>query len=111
MVFQRPWGTLVVSLHPRGAHPRNGAISVLVQVSSMKTNRSGSTRSRYFVHCTRRRATSERSRSPATTLFFEAELLSMDELPHRAVIDLQSASAKLGNQPAQGEIASSDTLR
>src|SRR6185437_3353766 len=45
IVFQRPCGTLVVSLHPRGAHPRKGAISVLVQVSSMKTRRSGSTRS------------------------------------------------------------------
>jgi hypothetical protein len=35
----------------------------------------------------------------------------MDELPHRAVIDLQPALAKLGNQPSQGEIASSDPLR
>jgi len=31
MVFQRPWGTLAGSLCPRGAHPRKGAISVLVQ--------------------------------------------------------------------------------
>ena len=45
MVFQRPCGTVAVSLQPRGAHPRKGAISVLVQVSSMKTRRSGSTRS------------------------------------------------------------------
>ena len=68
MVFQRPCGTLAVSLWPRYAHPRNGAI--LVQVSSMKTSRSGSTRSWYFIHWRRRRATSGRSRSPATTLFF-----------------------------------------
>ena len=45
MVIQRPCGTLVGSLWPRGAHPRKAAISVLVQVSSMKTRRSGSTRS------------------------------------------------------------------
>jgi hypothetical protein len=44
MVFQRPWGTLAGSLCPRGAHPRKGAISVRVQVSSMKTNRSASRR-------------------------------------------------------------------
>jgi hypothetical protein len=45
MVFQRPWGTLAVNLWPRAAHPRKGAMSVRVQVSSMKTSRSGSTRS------------------------------------------------------------------
>ena len=44
-VFQRPCGTLVGSLWPHGAHPRNAAMSVLVQVSSMKTRRSGSMRS------------------------------------------------------------------
>ena len=43
MVFQRPCETLAVSLCPRGAHPRKGAISVRVQVSSMKTSRSAST--------------------------------------------------------------------
>jgi hypothetical protein len=29
MVFQRPCGTLATSLLPRGAHPLNGAMSVL----------------------------------------------------------------------------------
>src|SRR3979490_158486 len=43
--------------------------------------------------------------------FFEAELLGMDELPYRAVVDLQSAPVKFGNEPAQGEIAGSDPLR
>lgn len=43
MVFQRPWGTLVESLCPRGAHPRKVAISVRVHVSSMKIGRSAST--------------------------------------------------------------------
>ena len=31
--------------------------------------------------------------------FFDAELLGMDKLPHRAIVDLQSALAKLGNEP------------
>ena len=30
MVFQRPCGTLAISLLPRGAHPLKGAMSVLV---------------------------------------------------------------------------------
>ena len=42
--FQWPCGTLAVSLVPRGAQPRSGAMLVLVQVSSMKTRRSGSIR-------------------------------------------------------------------
>src|ERR1700747_2741709 len=71
----------------------------------MKTRRSGSTRSWYLIHWARRLATSGRSRSPATTLFFEAELLGMDELPHRAVVDLQPALGELGDQAAQGEVS------
>src|ERR1700716_4246264 len=40
-VFQWPCGTLATSLAPRGAHPPSGAMFVFVQVSSMKTRRSG----------------------------------------------------------------------
>jgi hypothetical protein len=43
--------------------------------------------------------------------FFEAELLGVQEVPHRVVIDLQAASGKLGNEPAYGEIAALDPLR
>src|ERR1035437_4030421 len=90
---------------PRGAHPRSGAMLVLVQVSSMKTRRSGSMRLRYFVHCARLWAMSGRSRSLATTLFFEAQLLGMDEVPDRPVIDLEAAFGEFGDQPAQGEVS------
>src|SRR6478672_5671570 len=44
VVLQRPCGTLAVSLVPQSDHPRSGAMLVLVQVSSMKTKRSGSMR-------------------------------------------------------------------
>src|SRR6266545_338055 len=54
---------------------------------------------------------SGRSRSPATTLFFEAQLLGMDELPDRAVIHLQPALAELGDEPAQGEVSVLDPLQ
>ncbi len=49
-------------------------------------------------HCTRRRATSGRSRSLATTVFFEAELLSVDKVPHRPVVDLQAAVGQFAHQ-------------
>src|SRR5207237_7205789 len=65
----------------------------------------------YFVHWTRRRATSGRSRSPAATLFFEAELLGMHEIPHRVIVDLQAAPGKFGNEPTQGEVVVLDPLR
>lgn len=44
VVFQRRCGTLAVSRLPRRAHPRSGAMLVLVQVSSMKTKRCGAIR-------------------------------------------------------------------
>jgi hypothetical protein len=42
--LQWPCGTPAVSRDPRGAHPRSGAMLVLVHVSSMKTRRDGSIR-------------------------------------------------------------------
>jgi len=47
---------------------------------------------------------SGRSRSLAATLFFEAQLLGMDEVPDRSIIDLQSALGEFGDEPAQGEV-------
>ena len=101
---------MALSLRPRGAHPRKGAMSVRVQVSSMKASRSASTRPWYFVRA-RRRATSGRSRSPATTLFFDAELLGMHEVAHRVIVDLQATTGKLGNEPRMVKSAVLDPLR
>src|SRR6266478_6440037 len=47
---------------------------------------------------------SGRSRSLATTLFFEAQILSMDELPDRPIVDLQPALGEFGDKPTQGEV-------
>jgi hypothetical protein len=44
-------------------------------------------------------------------LFFEAELLGVNEVPHRVVVDLQAAIGKLGNETAYGEIAGLEPLR
>jgi hypothetical protein len=38
-------------------------------------------------------------------LFFEAELLGVDELPNRTVVDLQSALSEFDDQATQGEIS------
>src|SRR5271167_2794065 len=78
-------------------------MSVLVHVSSMKTRRSGAIRSCRSFHRVLRRATSGRSRSLATTLFFEAELLGVDEVPDRPVIDLETALGELRHKAAQSE--------
>ena len=36
--------------------------------------------------------------------FFEAQLLGVDEVPHRPVIDLEATLGQFGHQPAQGEV-------
>src|SRR5580698_6805405 len=77
---------------------------VFVHVSSMKTKRLGSIPLWRFVHCARLRATSGRSRSLATTVFFKAELLGVDEVPDRSVVDLEATLGELSNEPPQGEL-------
>jgi hypothetical protein len=70
MVLQRPCGTLAGSRERRYPQPRSGAMLVLVQVSSMKTRRTGSIPLWCAVDCARRRATSGRSCALASTDFF-----------------------------------------
>jgi hypothetical protein len=77
----------------------------------MKTKRLGSILLRRSAHCARRRATSGRSRSLATTVFFEAEPLGVNEIPHRAVVDVKAALGELGDQSAQSERAFPDAPR
>jgi hypothetical protein len=72
---------------------------VFVPVSSMKTKRLGSILLWRSALRTRRRATSGRSRSLATTVFFEAEPIGVNEIPHRAIVDLKAALSELGDQP------------
>src|SRR4051794_14333604 len=111
VVRQRPCGALALSLDPRNDQPRNGAMLVLVQVSSMKMSRSGAIRPRYFAHCSRRLATSRRSRSLASKLFFEAQPLGMHEIPHRAIVHLQAALGEFRNEPAKREVLLPEALQ
>src|SRR3978361_220520 len=104
VVFQCPCGALVWSRRPRCAHPRSGVMLVRVQVSSMKTRRSGSMRLWYLHHCASRRAAWGRSRYLPTTVFCEAQLLGVNEVPDRPIIDLEATLGEFGYKPAQGEV-------
>jgi len=77
----------------------------------MKTKRLGSIRLWRFLHCSRRRAISGRSRSLATTVFFEAELLGVNEIPHRSIVRPKAPSSELRDQSAQSEGAFLDAPR
>ncbi len=66
-VRQWPCGTLPMSRRPRVDQQRSGAMLVLAHVSSMNTRRRGSRRPWYFCHRRRRRSTSGRSCSLAST--------------------------------------------
>src|SRR5215216_272931 len=48
---------------------------------------------------------SGRSRSLATTLFFETQLLGMDEVPNRSIVDLEAPLGKLPDEPTQREVS------
>src|SRR5215470_13615157 len=47
---------------------------------------------------------SGRSRSLATRVFFEAQFLGMEEVPHRTIIDPKATFGELGDEPAYGEV-------
>jgi hypothetical protein len=44
------------------------------------------------------------------TVFFKAELLGVNEVPHRPVVDLEAALGKLGRQAAQSKLSFPDPL-
>jgi hypothetical protein len=54
---------------------------------------------------------SGRSRWLATTVFFEAQLLGADKIPHCPVVDLEAALGEFGHKTAQGELSFPDPLR
>src|ERR1700730_7884728 len=43
--------------------------------------------------------------------FFKAELLGVNKVPHRSIVDLEAALAKFSHQTAQGELSVPDPLR
>src|SRR5947199_5104884 len=81
-VFQCPCGTQPTGRAPRGHRPLSRTIFLLAAVSSMNTSRVElSMACRRFQH-RRARATSGRSCSAARRLFFEADVVALEEAPH-----------------------------
>src|SRR4051794_19009998 len=91
MVFHRRCGTLAFSLSPRGAQPRSGAILVLVQVA---TDRSDGDSAATAHAGARHRGGPVRWRSAS---FFVTELLRVHERPHHTVVHLQALGACQGS--------------
>ena len=89
---------------PDAHQPQVGAMLVLAHVSSMQTRRLGSIRAWYFFHLTRRRATSGRSCSLGSRLFFEAQAFAANEVPQRSEAHQNLAFGKLSLQAPQGDM-------
>src|SRR5512139_3811750 len=103
-VFQCPQGTRPMTLRPRLARPRSRAMLVQVPVSSMKTKRAGSNDCRSICHWARAKATSGRSCSAASTVFFNGDVLALKEAPDRAVAYDHASVLQLRTKLFQGEI-------
>ncbi len=113
IVFQCPCGTLPTRRSPRGQRPRSRAILVLAAVSSMNTSLAGSSMACSRFQRRRARATSGRSCSAACRLFFEGDLVALEEAPdggaagpnfmpaHRRDHLIQRQIRPLGNQREQ----------
>src|SRR3954471_21233532 len=103
VVFQWPCGTLAVSLVPRGAQPRKCHIGL----GPGLVDKHQAPRFDLALILRPLRAPAGDVRTVAFAgddAFFLAEVLGVDELPHRPVIDLQPALGEFGDQPAQGEV-------
>src|ERR1700693_5654831 len=83
MVFKCPCGTRPINRSPREQRPRSRTMAVLVEVSSINTSRAGSNMPCSRIQRRRARATSDRSCSAARRLFFEADIVSLEEPPDR----------------------------
>src|SRR6187399_3060912 len=83
MVFQCPCGTRPIRRSPRRQRPLSRTILVLAAVSSTNTRCAGSNMPCSRIQRRRARATSERSCSAARRLFFESNLVTLEETPDR----------------------------
>src|SRR5215813_10551101 len=98
MVFQWPWGIEPTNRSPRGQRPRSLTKLVLVAVASMNTNLAGSRRPCLRIQRRRARATSARSCSVARRLFFDGDIMSLENSPvggcHGSIDEPDAATAK-----------------
>src|SRR5262249_29340604 len=104
IVFQCPCGTRPIRRSPRGQRPLNRTILVLAAVSSTNTSRAGSNMPCSRIQRLRARATSARSCSAARRLFFESDLVALEEAPHRGATARNFVLAHRQNDPIQRQI-------
>src|SRR5260370_27431493 len=104
VVFQWPCGTLATSRSPRGQRPRSLAMLVEVPVSSMKTSLVGSSRGCRCFQLARATRTSSRSCSAARRLFFEADVVPIEEPPHHTGADHDTVLPQLAADFLQRQI-------
>src|SRR5262245_30404922 len=104
MVFQWPCGTRPISLSPRGQRPLSRTILVLAAVSSTKTRWAGSNMPCSRIQRWRARATSARSCSAACRLFFESDVVVLEEAPHRAAAARNLVPVHRQNRLVQGQV-------
>jgi len=107
IVFQCPCGTWSINRMPRGQRPRSRTMAVLVEVSSINTSRAGSNMPCSRIQRRRARATSARSCSAARRLFFEADIVSLEQPPDRtaAAGDPSLAHPLRRSHPASNPVA------
>src|SRR5580693_1153623 len=95
IVFHAPSGTVPITLSPLGARPLTRAKFVLTAVSSINTNRAGSSIPCSRIQRRRARATSARCRSAACRLFFKGDPMAIEKTPERATAGSNPSLAQL----------------
>src|ERR1019366_2459480 len=104
IVFQWPCGARPIRRSPRAQRPLSRTIFVLAAVSSRNTSRAGSNMPCSRIQRRRARATSVRSCSAARRLFFEADLVALEEAPDSSATAGYPSPAHLGNDLIQRQI-------
>src|SRR5215470_5773662 len=104
MVFQCPCGTRPIRRSPRRQRPLSRTILVLAAVSSTNTRCAGSNMPCSRIQRRRARATSARSCSAARRLFFESDLVALEEAPHRGATARNFVLAHRQNDLIQRQI-------
>src|ERR1700692_2958524 len=104
IVFHDPSGTVPITLSPFGARPLIRAKFVLTAVSSINTNRAGSSIPCSRIQRRRARATSARCRSAACRLFFKGDSVAIEKTPERATAGSNPSLAQLCDGLHQSQV-------
>src|SRR6476620_10392559 len=104
IVSHAPSGTVPITLSPLRARPLTRAKFVLTAVSSINTNRAGSSIPCSRIQRRRARATSARCRSAACRLFFKGDSVAIEKTPERATAGSNPSLAQLCDGLYQSQV-------